>query len=59
MIVENKRTPTLLTRAVLQAAAGPQTALALVAAIPAERHAFVFRSLAWLVKLGVLKVIGR
>ena len=44
-------------RAVLQAAAtGPQAALALVASIPAERQAFVFRSLAWLVKLGVLKV---
>jgi len=44
-------------RAVLQAAAaGPQAAVALIAAIPAERQAFVFRSLAWLTKLGVLKV---
>jgi len=42
---------------VLQAAAtGPKAAVALVAAVPAERQAFVFRSLAWLVKLGVLKV---
>ena len=44
-------------RAVLQAAAaGPQAAVALIAAIPAEQQAFVFRSLAWLTKLGVLKV---
>ena len=44
-------------RAVLQgAAAGPKAAVALVAGIPGERQAFVFRSLAWLVKLGVLKV---
>jgi hypothetical protein len=42
--------------AVLQAAqAGPQAAVALVAQVPAERQAFVFRSLAWLVKLHVLK----
>lgn len=46
-------------RAVLQAAAvaGPQAAVALVAAIPAQRQAFVFRSLVWLVKLGVLGVL--
>ena len=44
-------------RTVLQAAAvGPQAAVELVAAIPVARQAFVFRSLAWLVKLGVLKV---
>jgi hypothetical protein len=44
-------------RAVLQAAAtGPKTAVALIATIPTERQAFVFRSLAWLAKLGVLKV---
>jgi len=44
-------------QAVLQAAAaGPRPAHELVAAIPAERQAFVFRSLAWLVKLGILKV---
>jgi len=44
-------------RAVLQAAAaGPKAAVALVAAIPAERQAVIFRSLVWLVKLGVLKV---
>ena len=44
-------------RTVLQAAAtGQKTALELVAQIPTERQAFVFRSLAWLVKLGVLKV---
>lgn len=44
-------------RAVLNAAAtGPKTAVALIATIPTERQAFVFRSLAWLAKLGVLKV---
>jgi len=42
---------------VLAAAAdAPQAAGELVAGIPAERRAFVFRSLAWLTKLGVLKV---
>lgn len=46
-------------RAILQAAAaGPKAAVALVAGIPGERQAFVFRSLAWLVKLGVLKPQG-
>lgn len=44
-------------RAVLDAAAsGPKAAAALIAALPAERQPFVFRSLAWLAKLGVLKV---
>ena len=42
--------------AVLQAAqVGPKAAEALVAHVPAERQAHVFRSLAWLVKLHVLK----
>ena len=36
-------------------AAGPQAAGALIAAIPTERQAFVFRTLVWLVKVGVLK----
>ncbi len=36
-------------------AAGPQAAGALIAAIPTERQAFVFRTLVWLVKLGILK----
>lgn len=40
----------------LAAARGPKTAVALIADIPAERQAFVFRCLVWLVKLGVLKV---
>lgn len=45
-------------RTVLQAAAaGPKTALELVAQIPAARQAFVFRCLAWLLKLGVLRVL--
>ena len=43
--------------AVLQAAAtGPKPALELLVALPAERQAFVFRSLVWMVKLGVLRV---
>jgi len=42
---------------VLRAAArGPKAAVELVADIPVERQAVVFRSLVWLVKLGVLKV---
>jgi starch synthase len=45
-------------QAVLQAAAsGPRTARELVAAIPAGRQSFVLRSLAWLAKLGVLRVV--
>ena len=41
---------------VLEAAqTGPQAAVALVAQVPAQRQAHVFRSLAWLVKLHVLK----
>ena len=43
-------------QAVLQATATPRPALELVQAIPAERQAFVFRTLVWLVKLGILKV---
>ena len=38
------------------AAAGPRAAAELVSAFPPERQAFVFRSLAWLAKLGILKV---
>jgi hypothetical protein len=41
-----------------QAAGGPQSAIALVGSIPAERQAFVFRSLVWLMKLGILKAEG-
>jgi hypothetical protein len=41
--------------AVLAAAAnGPSPALELVKAIAPARHTFVFRSLAWLAKIGVL-----
>jgi glycosyltransferase involved in cell wall biosynthesis len=43
---------------VLNAAAQPQTAQALVAGIAQERQAFVYRSLAWLLKLGVLRVVS-
>jgi hypothetical protein len=44
--------------AVLQAATQAQAAQALLAAIAQERQALVFRSLAWLLKLGVLKVVS-
>jgi len=44
--------------AVLQAATQAQAAQALVAPIAQERQAFVFRSLAWFLKLGVLKVVS-
>jgi hypothetical protein len=43
---------------VLNAAAQTQTAQALVAGIAQERQAFVYRSLAWLLKLGVLRVVS-
>jgi len=43
---------------VLHAASQPQAAQALLAGIAQERQAFVFRSLAWLLKLGVLKVLA-
>jgi glycosyltransferase involved in cell wall biosynthesis len=43
---------------VLQALSHPQTAQALLAGIAQERQAFMFRSLAWLLKLGVLKVVS-
>lgn len=47
-------------RAVLTAAAnGPKAAGELVASLPTERQAFVLRSLVWLVKLGVLKVVAQ
>lgn len=42
--------------AVLTAAGQPKSAGELIAGIPSERLPFVFRSLVWLVKLGVLKV---
>jgi len=38
------------------AAGGPKAAEELVEGIPAERRPFVLRALAWLVKLGVLRV---
>lgn len=44
-------------QAVLAAATGPREAQALVQGIEAARRPFVFRSLAWLLKLGVLKVV--
>lgn len=44
-------------QAVLHAASsGPKNALELIFAIPDERRPFVFRSLAWLIKLGILKI---
>ena len=39
-------------------AAEPRPAAELIQSLPVERQAFVFRSLVWLVKLGVLKVCG-
>ena len=39
------------------ATSGAKTALELIQAIPAERQAFVFRSLVWLVKLGVVRAV--
>ena len=45
------------SRLVLQAAAaGPKAAVSLIVGVLAERQPFVFRTLVWLVKLGVLKV---
>jgi len=45
-------------QAVLTAAsAGPKPAAELVAGIAAERQPFVFRALAWLVKLGIRVVV--
>ena len=38
------------------AASGARPAMELVQSIPKDRQAFVFRSLAWLVKIGILKV---
>ena len=43
-------------RLILHAVLTPQAALTLIQAVPAERQAFVFRALVWLVKLGVLRV---
>jgi glycosyltransferase involved in cell wall biosynthesis len=43
---------------VLQALSHPQMAQALLAGIAQERQVFVFRSLAWLLKLGVLRVVS-
>ena len=43
---------------VLNTAAQPLTAQALVAGFAQERQAFVFRSLVWLLKLGVLRVVS-
>jgi hypothetical protein len=41
---------------ILEAAPGPTPAMSLVAGVDSHRQVFVLRSLAWLVKLGVLKV---
>ena len=43
---------------VLRAASMPQTAQALIKEVLPERQAFVFRSLAWLLKLGVIRVVS-
>lgn len=46
-------------RAVLQITTSTGAALEWVQAIPDDRRPFVFRSLAWLVKLGVLRVVAQ
>ena len=46
-----------LALVIASAAKGPQAALALVEGIAADRQAFVFRALAWLVKLHILRII--
>jgi glycosyltransferase involved in cell wall biosynthesis len=51
-------TDTEVKRVLDAAEAGPRTAARLIQVIPAERQAFVFRSLVWLVKLGILQVAG-
>ena len=45
-------------RSVLQLAQPPSAASSLVQGIAQDRRAFVFRALAWLVKLGVLKAVA-
>lgn len=48
-----------LQRAALEGlAAGPRKAADLLAGLPAERQAFVFRGLAWMVKMGVAEGAG-
>jgi len=47
-------------QSVLQAAStGPRLATELIASIPSERQAAVFRSLAWFLKLGILRVVDK
>lgn len=46
-------------RAVLQTATSTGAALEWVQAIPDDRRPFVFRALAWLVKLGLLRVVAQ
>lgn len=49
-------TPAEIAQVLAAAQSGPRPARELVAAVAPERQAFVFRSLAWLLKLGVLKL---
>ena len=49
-------TPAEVDAVLAAAAAGPRPAGELVAGLPAERQAAVFRTLAWLLKLGVLRL---
>lgn len=46
-------------RAVLMSAPSTGAALEWVQAIPEDRRPFVFRALAWLIKLGVMKVLAQ
>jgi len=45
-----------IEKVLAQASSGPKEAWELVGEIPEERKPFVFRSLVWLVKLGILRV---
>jgi glycosyltransferase involved in cell wall biosynthesis len=40
------------------AAQGAQTAAAMVQVLPVDRHAYGFRALVWLIKLGILKIVA-
>ena len=45
-----------LAQVLANAAKGPQTAMAMIDGIAADRQALVFRALAWLLKLHILQI---
>jgi hypothetical protein len=49
-------TPEELERLIQNASIKPKRAIDLLEGIEMQRHAFVFRSLVWLLKLGVLSI---